>query len=81
MNTEASELSEGEPIQARLEPAESTLEELQSLIVQSRQLVEVTYTDLVCALSDAVAQLIVTRDHRFAIAIAAFALRIREEHL
>lgn len=67
--------------QARLKPTDSTLAELQALMVESRQLEAVTYTELVCALSDSVAQLIATNDPSFAVAAAAFALRIREEHL
>ena len=65
----------------RREASEATISELQALIVDSRQLADIDYHELVMALSDGVGQLIVTKDPKFAIAIAAFALRIREEHL
>jgi hypothetical protein len=67
--------------QVQLEPAEATLKALRELVVESRQLVEINYHDLVLAMTDCVAQLIATKDPRYALAIAGFALRIREEHL
>lgn len=72
------------PHDARLEPRDETIAELQSLVCASRQLTppdEMPGSDLVLAMTGALRQLIESPSPGYAVALAAFALRYREEHL
>jgi hypothetical protein len=74
------------PHDATLEPTDSTIAEVQSFVVQSRQLSyeglrTLGHLDLIIALSDTLRGLIDEPSPDRAIALAGFALRLREEHL
>jgi hypothetical protein len=68
-----------------LEPSDQTIAELQAMVVQSRKLnaegQPLGYADLVMAISENLRRMCEHPDPHHAIAIAALALRIREEHL
>lgn len=66
---------------ARLEPEDATIAEVQAFVARSRQLGYLGYPELLMAISQAMVDLIDTEDPNYAVAIAGFALRIREEHL
>jgi hypothetical protein len=72
------------PHDATLEPRDETIAEVQSLVCASRQLTpreEMSAHDLVLAMTGALRQLIDSPEPSYAVALAAFALRYREEHL
>lgn len=72
------------PHDPRLEPRDETVAELQSLVCASRQLTpqdEMSAHDLVLAMTGALRQLIEEPSPGYAVALAAFALRYREEQL
>lgn len=70
------------PHDARLEPADETVAELQSLVCKSRQLApELGREELLGCMEAAIAQLMVDPGPGHAVAVAAFALRFREECL
>lgn len=66
---------------ATLEPRDETVAELQSFTVQSRQVGPLDMAECVAAISHCTRRVIETRNPDWAIACAAFALRLREEHL
>ena len=69
------------PHDAALEPTDSTIAEVQSFVVQSRQTGPLDMAETVAALSHCTRRVIETRNPQWATAAAAFALRLREEHL
>lgn len=70
------------PHDSRLEPTDETVAELQSLVCRSRQLApEITAEELLGAIESALRQLMVDPTPGYAVAVAAFALRFREESL
>lgn len=66
---------------ATLEPKDETIAEVQSFVAASRQASRLDHVDLVVALSDTLRGLIDEPTPAQAIALAGFALRLREEHL
>lgn len=66
---------------ATLEPLDETIAEAQSFVVESRQIGALGRVDLILALSDTLRRLIDEPTPAQAIALAGFALRLREEHL
>lgn len=69
------------PHDATLEPSDETIAEVQSFVVQSRQTGDVDMAECVAAMSHAIRRVIETRNPQWALAVAAFALRLKEEHL
>lgn len=70
------------PHDMTLEPADETIAEVQSFVAASRQTTPgLDRVDLVVAMSDTLRGLIETPTVAEAIALAGFALRLREEHL
>lgn len=64
-----------------VEPRDETVAEVQSAVVQSRLACEVlTLQQLLDAIDTAASSLLSTGDARFAVAMAAYAIRIREEY-
>lgn len=63
-----------------LEPADETIAELQSAVVQSRACAALTLQQLLDGIDRATRSLASTGDPRFAVAAAAYAIRIREEY-
>jgi hypothetical protein len=69
------------PHDATLEPSDETVAEVQSLVCASRQIAaEMPEEDLIAAMSAALRQLIEAPSSGYAVALASFALRYREEH-
>lgn len=68
-----------------LEPNDETIAELRAMVILSRQLsIEgnpLGYAELVMAMSDTLRRMCEHPDPAHAVAIAALAVRIREEHL
>ncbi len=69
------------PHDATLEPTDDTIAAVQSFIVQSRQTGELDVAELIAAIGHCTRRVIETRNPDWAMAIASFALRLREEHL
>jgi len=77
------------PIQAALDgvlrPSDQTLAEIEQMVVQSRKLnaegQPLGYAELVMAISENLRRMCEHPDPQHAVAIAALAVRIREEHL
>jgi hypothetical protein len=69
------------PHDATLEPTDDTVAEVQSFVVQSRQTGPLDMAECVACLSHAIRRVIETRNPQWAVAAAAFALRLKEEHL
>ena len=70
------------PHDATLEPTDETIAEVQSLVCASRQLQpDMSVEDLAVAMSAALRQLLEAPGPGYAVALASFALRYREEHL
>lgn len=69
------------PHDATLEPTDDTIAEVQSFVVQSRQMGALDMAECVAALSHSIRRVIETRNPQWAVAAAAFALRLKEEHL
>lgn len=69
------------PHDATLEPTDETVAEVQSFVVQSRQMGPLDMAECLAAMSHGIRRIIDTRNPQWAIAIAAFALRLKEEHL
>lgn len=74
-------LATGLPHDPHLEPDDSTIAEVQAMMCQSRQLTQPSYPRLLSCIEESTRMLAETSDPRFALAIAVYALRIREEHL
>lgn len=69
------------PHDTRLEPADETVAELQAFVVQSRQTGELDLAQTIACLCHCTRRIIESHDPAYAVALAAFALRLREEHL
>jgi hypothetical protein len=70
-----------EPHDFAAEPRDETIAEVQSAVVQSRLACEqLSLQNLLDAIDTSCASLLSTGDARFAVAIAAYAIRIREEY-
>lgn len=69
------------PHDATLEPTDETIAEVQSLVVQSRQTGPLDIAEGLAAISHCTRRIIETGNPVWAIALAGFALRLKEEHL
>lgn len=69
------------PHDTTLEPEDETVAELQAFVVQSRQAGELDMPQMVACLCHCTRRIIESRNPAYAVALAGFALRLREEHL
>lgn len=69
------------PHDATLEPTDDTIAAVQAFVVQSRQTGPLDMAEAVAAIGHCTRRVIETRNPEWATAVAAFALRLREEHL
>lgn len=69
------------PHDTRLEPDDETVAEVQAFVVQSRQEGELDVAEILCCISHCTRRIIESKNPAYAVALAGFALRLREEHL